>query len=182
MPRARRLLSILLIVASASPCHSQELVSEYWDVGAWKPGASGIWPTVQTASDTTNRALDVQGFGTVQYSPGAMLRGAFWNWPSAGGVGWQLGMTWDWSHDRFYSNGHVEHWRVAGVRAVRQRSSVPGRSLRRPSRALFSRCAAPFCCPCPKLACGGAGDGSSDQVLCFARTPKVRRTVQASGR
>ena len=55
------------------------------------------------SSDTTNRELDVQGFGELQYSPGALLRGAFWDWPSAGGVGWQLDMTWDWTHDRLYT-------------------------------------------------------------------------------
>ena len=112
---------LLILCLSACTClthvNGQELASDYWDVGAWTPGAEGTWPRTPHGSDTTSRALDLQGFAAAQYSPGAMLRGAFWNWPSAGGVGWQLGMTWDWKHDRFFSRGHAEHWRVAGVHA-----------------------------------------------------------------
>lgn len=119
MTHARFICTLLFFAFMGQPRlgYAQELVSERWDVGACTPGATGFWPAVEQSNDTTNRELDVQGFGALQYSPGALLRGAFWNWPSAGGTGWQLGMTWGWSHDRLYTHGHAEHWRVAGVNA-----------------------------------------------------------------
>lgn len=119
MTHARLICTLLFFAFMGQPRlgYAQELVSERWDVGAWTPGATGFWPAIEQSNDTTNRELDVQGFGALQYSPGALLRGAFWNWPSAGGTGWQLGMTWGWSHDRLYTHGHAEHWRVAGVNA-----------------------------------------------------------------
>ena len=109
---------IVFFFCCGSSLFAQELVSEEWAIGAWTPGENNVWPKVPSSpADSSARTLDIQGFGALQYSPGALLRGAFWNWPSAGGTGWQLGMTWDWAHDRFYSRGHGEHWRVAGVSA-----------------------------------------------------------------
>ena len=114
---ARFILFLFLLSCIGWPClgHAQELVSNHWVIGAWTPGAGGIWPAVLQTNDTNNRELDVQGFGAVQYSPGALLRGAFWDWPSSGGVGWQLVFFFDWSNYVIYTHGYAEHWRIAGV-------------------------------------------------------------------
>tara|TARA_B100000963_G_scaffold361962_1_gene401338 strand:+ start:4442 stop:6028 length:1587 start_codon:yes stop_codon:yes gene_type:complete len=119
MDRARDILLLSFLIFGAIPhqgtMSAQELVGPRWNVGAWTPKATGIWPAIEQKSDTANQAPGIQGFGTIQYSPGAIHRGAFWNWPSAGGTGWQLGMTWDWSKNQFYTFGHADHWRIAGV-------------------------------------------------------------------
>ena len=61
MTRARLILFFFLFACMGWPCrgHTQELVSDHWDIGAWTPGAGGIWPAVLQTNDTTNRELDV---------------------------------------------------------------------------------------------------------------------------
>ena len=115
----RIFLGIFFISTYASFLFGQDLRSDAWDCGSWNPKSSAIWPLhAPTESDSIPRLLELAGFGTLQYSPGAQLRGPWWNWPSAGGTGWQLGLTWDWKHDRWQGSGLIEHWRVAGVNAT----------------------------------------------------------------
>ncbi len=104
---------LLFTVITIGSLHGQEPLNSEWRIGAWQPESPSIWP--RPMARDTSQSLEISGYGTLQYSPGATLRGPWLSAPSAGGVGWQLGMTWTWQLGRWSSSGMLEHSRVAGV-------------------------------------------------------------------
>mgnify|MGYP001024984148 FL=1 len=104
---------LFLAVLSIGYSHGQEPLTSEWMIGAQHPESPSIWPRPLVCD--TAQSLEISGYGALQYSPGAKLRGAWLSVPSAGGVGWQLGTTWAWNSGRWSSSGMLEHWRVAGV-------------------------------------------------------------------
>ena len=116
-----RLLLIVLafILPHATSAVAQDVWSARWQIGAWDVKSHSVWPLPALAAlDSVESGVEFSGYGAVQYSPGALLRGTFMTWPSAGGLGWQLGGTWHWNSERWSSSGSLEHWRIAGVNAA----------------------------------------------------------------